>query len=89
MRSITILVAVIIATCAVTASLVASERPKTRLEVDRKTGAILFLVNGLEQARLDGRGLVVRESVAYGGTIIDQGKGAYDDVVKVRATHAN
>ena len=41
------------------------------IETDPKTGAVLFIVNGREQARIDATGLHVRESVDYAGTLTD------------------
>lgn len=52
--------------------------PATRIEADPKTGAMLFIVKGKEQARLDATGLHVRESVAHGGGDIEEGRAGYD-----------
>lgn len=38
-------------------------RDATRIETDQNSGAILFIVNGREEARLDARGLHVRRDV--------------------------
>src|SRR3954469_17715577 len=51
----------------------AERPPATRTETDPKTGALLFIINGKEQARIDATGLHVREDVAYGGTLTDYG----------------
>ncbi|MGH6837497.1 MAG: hypothetical protein ACREDT_01585 [Methylocella sp.] len=69
----------IAATGAATAAYTAPAQPQTRVETDQKTGAVLFIVNGREQARINGAGLHVRQSVDYGGGIIDQGEAGYDD----------
>jgi hypothetical protein len=56
---------------------------RTTVIADEQSGAIRFMVNGKEQARIDGTGLHVRENVEYGGTITDVGVDSYD-----KAAHA-
>lgn len=60
-----------------TASFSAPAPPQTRIETDPKTGAILFIVNGHEEARISTDGLHVRQHIAYGGAITDVGKSGY------------
>ena len=43
----------------------------TRIETDQKTGAIRFIVNGQEQARIDATGLHVRGNFEYSGEAVD------------------
>lgn len=69
----------IAATAAATAAYTAPAQPQTRVETDEKTGAVLFVVKGREEARIDGAGLHVRRSVDYGGASIDAGEAGYDD----------
>ncbi len=45
----------------------------TRIETDQKTGAVKIIVNGKEVARFNARGLQVKDSIEYGGTITDSG----------------
>jgi hypothetical protein len=40
----------------------------TRIETDPKTGSILFIVNGREEARIDAAGLHIRQALEYGTT---------------------
>ena len=54
------------------------QQQATRIETDEKTGAIRFIVNGREEARIDAKGLHVRQDVAYGGSIADVGVATYD-----------
>jgi hypothetical protein len=76
-RFILILLMVIIATAAATKAYTAPAEPQTRIDTDQTTGAILFIVNGQEQARLDSTGLNVRHHIAYGGAITDEGAASY------------
>ena len=55
----------------------AAEQPQTRVETDQATGAVRFIVNGREEARIDKAGLHVRDSIEYGGAITDTGEAAY------------
>jgi hypothetical protein len=77
-RFICILLSVIIATAATTRAYTAPAEPQTRVETDQKTGAVRFIVNGREEARIDSTGLQVRHGVEYGGTITDVGVAGYD-----------
>lgn len=45
----------------------------TRIETDQKTGAVKIIVNGKEVARFDAKGLQVKDSIEYGGLLIDSG----------------
>jgi hypothetical protein len=65
-----------------------SASPATRIETDQKTGAMLFIVNGQEEAQLDANGLHVRQSVQYGGTMTDVGVSSYDRFSPVAAASA-
>ena len=58
------------------------QQQATRIETDQKTGAIRFIVNGREEARIDATGLHVRQDVAYGGDLTDTGEAYYDTPVK-------
>lgn len=49
----------------------AASGPATRIETDQKTGTILFIVDGKEQARIDKGGLHVRENIDYNGVLTD------------------
>lgn len=60
---------------------------QSRVETDPKTGALLFIVNGREEARVDAVGLHVRHDIEYGNTITDIG-GASDIGVSAKASHA-
>jgi hypothetical protein len=51
----------------------APNRAQTEVVTDQKTGAILFIVGGHEQARIDSSGLHVRGNVDYEGMITDAG----------------
>ncbi len=73
-----LLLAVILVTAAATRAYTAPAEPQTRVETDQATGALRFIVNGQEQARIDSTGLSVRHHVAYGGAITDEGAAAYD-----------
>ena len=77
-RFIVILLAVIIATAAATKAYTAPAAPQTRVETDQKTGAIRFIVNGQEAARLDSVGLHVRRHIEYGGSIMDATVAGYE-----------
>ena len=55
----------------------AAEQPQTRIETDQTTGAILFIVNGREEARIDKAGLHVQADVNYGGVLTDTGPAGY------------
>lgn len=72
-------------TAAATAALTAPAQPQTRIETDQKTGAVLFIVNGREEARINGAGLHVRDAVEYGGASIDIGRLNYDAQAKREA----
>jgi hypothetical protein len=51
----------------------------TRIETEQKTGAILFIVKGHEEARIDAKGLHVRDGIDYAGVSTDIGTPAdYD-----------
>lgn len=56
----------------------AAPQQATRIETDPKTGAIRFIVDGKEQARIDATGLHVRQDVEYGGAITDTNNADYD-----------
>ena len=68
-------------TAAATAALTAPAPPQTRVEADR-AGAIRFIVDGREEARIDAAGLHVRQSVEYGGVLTDTGEAYYDTPAK-------
>jgi hypothetical protein len=53
--------------------------PASRIETDPKTGAVLFIVNGKEQARIDANGLHVRESIAQSNGSLISGDTTYPD----------
>lgn len=82
MRQTTKFIAVILFTVAVTAAttaaLTAPVQPQTRIETDEKTGAILFIVNGLEEARINGGGLYVRRQITHGEQIMNVGESNYE-----------
>lgn len=59
----------------------------TRIETDQKTGAIRFIVNGREEARIDATGLHVRQGVEYGGALTDTGEVSYDRRAKPEPKH--
>jgi hypothetical protein len=77
----------IVTAVAATAAFTAPAPPQTRVETDQKTGALLFIVNGTEQARIDAAGVHVRRDLSYGGTITDEGEIGYDERLKA-AAHA-
>ena len=52
---------------------VASATQPTRIETDQKTGAIRFIVDGREEARIDANGLHVRDDIDYGRMANDIG----------------
>jgi len=58
----------------------------TRLEVDDEAGVIRFIINGQEQARIDGTGLHAREDVSYGGMLTDHGHVGFDEHTKPKET---
>jgi len=60
---------------------------RTQVVTDQKTGTILFIVGGHEQARIDASGLHVRQDVDYGGVIRDAGQPGYDGR-QMKAAHA-
>ena len=60
---------------------------QTRIETDQKTGAIRFIVNGREEARIDATGLHVRQGVEYGGDLTDTGEAYYDKPAKPEPKH--
>jgi hypothetical protein len=49
-----------------------SQQQATRVETDKKTGAIRFIVNGKEVARIDATGLHVTGDVDYTGALTDK-----------------
>lgn len=53
--------------------------PSTRIEADNDTGVIRFIVRGQVAAILMADGLHVRESVGYGGVVIDYGTEGFAD----------
>lgn len=59
----------------------------TRIETDQRTGAIRFIVNGREEARIDADGLHVRQNVDYGGLMDDTGPEGYDQPAKAEPKH--
>lgn len=59
------------------AALTAPADPPTRVEADQAGHAILFIVDGREEARIDKDGLHVRDHVQYGGAITNVGKSSY------------
>lgn len=77
-RLVCLLLAVIVVTAATTRAYTAPAEPQTRVETDQKTGAVRFIVNGREEARIDATGLHVRQALEYGGPITDTGAAGYD-----------
>lgn len=65
----------------------APAEPQTRVEMDQKAGAVRFIVNGREEARIDTTGLHVRQRVDYGGVTVDEGEAGYD-ARQAKAGHA-
>jgi hypothetical protein len=63
------------------------QQQATRIETDQKTGAIRFIVNGREEARIDATGLHVRQSVEYGGELTVTGEAYYDKPAKPEPKH--
>jgi hypothetical protein len=59
----------------------------TRIETDQKTGAIRFIVDGREVARLERDGLHVRGNVEYGGMEKDTGPAGYDKPTPAEPKH--
>lgn len=59
----------------------------TRIDTDQKTGAIRFIVNGQEQARIDATGLHVRHNVAFGGMTKGIGSDGYDKGTEAEPAH--
>lgn len=60
----------------------------TRIETDQKTGAIRFIVDGREEARIDAKGLRVRDDIDFGGQESDLGgPAAYDKPTKAEPKH--
>ena len=85
-RFIGLLLSAILITAAAVLSYTAPAQQQTRVETDQATGAIRFIANGREEARIDKDGLHVRQSVQYGGTLTDVGEAFYDH--KGEAAHA-
>jgi hypothetical protein len=56
----------------------AAKSQNTRIEIDQDAGAIHFVIDGAEVARLDAAGLHVREGVSYGGMLTDYGQAGFD-----------
>lgn len=58
----------------------ASTDPVQRVSIveDQKNAAFRFMIDGKEVARIDGTGLHVRESIEYGGILVDVGTAEYD-----------
>jgi hypothetical protein len=83
---IVLVVALVVAASAATSAAMTAQT-RTQVVADEKTGAIVFMVAGHEQARIDGSGLHVRENVDYGGTIRDTGQAGYDSR-QMKAAHA-
>jgi hypothetical protein len=81
------LLAVFVRTVTFVQAYTSPAQPQTRVEADQKTGAILFIVNGREEARIDPTGLHVRQRVDYGGVIVDEGEAGYD-ARQAKAGHA-
>lgn len=59
----------------------------TRIETNQKTGAIRFIVKGREEARIDAKGLHVRQDVDYGGLLTDTGVSDYDKRMAAEPKH--
>jgi len=51
----------------------------TRIEIDDESHIIRFFIDGEESARLTKEGFSVRNSMAYGGTIRDQGEEGFTE----------
>lgn len=68
--------------CLAVASLALAAKPDERVRVeivaDQTTGAVRFIVDGTEQARIDQTGLHVRESISYGRELQDYGAKGFE-----------
>lgn len=64
---------------------------RLQLVEDESGGAFRFFIDGREIARLDEDGLQVRDSIEYGGALIDTGSLNYDQEAGASegAAHAN
>ena len=68
-----------------TAALTAPAQPPTQ-DIDQKSGAIRFIVNGHEEARVDPAGLRVRDDTQYCGAATDaRSPHSYDMTVAASA----
>lgn len=45
---------------------------------DQQAGAVRFVIDGTEQARLDATGLHVRAGISYGGALTNYGAAGFD-----------
>lgn len=56
----------------------ALDAKRTGMVSDERAGVLRFLIDGKEVARIDARGLDVREDISYGGSIVDYGQAEFD-----------
>lgn len=52
-----------------------------RIESDPERNAFIFIIDGVEVARLDQSGFYIRDSIVYGGTLTDTGSEWIDDYI--------
>jgi len=55
----------------------AQAQERVVIVADQEAGAVRFVIDGEEVARLDASGLHVRESVSYGGVLTDYGASGF------------
>lgn len=54
------------------------KKEPTRIEVDQKAKAFVFIIDGKPAALLDENGLHVRRAIVYGDTLTDAGTQSFD-----------
>ena len=55
----------------------AHEQDGVAIIADQEAGAVRFVIDGKEVARLDASGLHVREDISYGGALTDYGTSGF------------
>jgi hypothetical protein len=55
-----------------------AQKETTRIEVDQKAKAFIFIIDGKPAALLDENGLHVRRAIVYGETLTDAGTQSFD-----------
>jgi len=66
-----------------------SDSPMPRIESDPVRNAFIFIIDGEEIARLDKSGFYVHDSITFGGSLADAGRGWVDEYISGHAVNAS